>query len=180
MLGLENRPSELTQRLYGNLYKPQPGHFGLIKGDSVVWISCRDEMQRYRVRELLFATNRKANVIRFMKKIQDVIGLKNGDRLDVEGTADENIVRVRLPRFWQRNVSRSLVTALLRAGQHYARSYRSALKKVPYFNYTAYALDRFLGGFTKYRPRQFFGWQNTFDGMPKAAVRQCLVKEKKC
>lgn len=172
-------------------YKNLQGSFGVWKpgAASVNWQGCRDrfhaESNPEAVMSFLFFHQDKSanNVIDFIRTVEEIIKLKDEERLKISKTTNDSILFVEMSAWWKYRVRRSLLTALLRCGQNYTERTSAAFEKALYsFYYTAstrYACQRFLEGHTGSaikKNQQFDGWYQYFFNKQSPDVDKALVK----
>ena len=169
---------KIPNTIYGN----SSGDFGRIFWrrkdviDYIEWLSCRDAFLLENVKSFLFCARFRAGrrVIRFINKIEDMLGLEK--RLQIEPTSIADVLLVKLTSFWYKKHCKSLLTALLRAGQDYDRSLYRALAKSRYFEHTMPAVKLFLDGHTKLKKSyDFVGWVDNFIYMDEETAGEILI-----
>ena len=151
---------------------------------NVNWYGCREDFQTSskKIEHFVFrqevGTYRR--VIKFMERIQKDLQLKKKSCLKFSKTTDDKITYIVMSAWWLRPERRSLLTALLRAGQHYKRksSYKSAMRKIEYLDDTMPAVERFLEGYTKARSKwdNHYGWYDELEGLTKDEMKKALKK----
>lgn len=173
------------------------GSFGILlkkedKISGVSWEGCRDRFQTTSepkgFYEFLFCHQKGTgdNVIDFIRTVEEIIKLKEEDRLDIRKTTVENVIYIKLSEWWKYRVRRSLLTALLRCGQAYeernSANFEQALFSQYYTSNTKAAIVEFLKGRTASRLKKstgFSGWYQLFNAKKENDVRKYLVKLKK-
>lgn len=178
----------------GSPYKPTVGSLGVatIPGGATTWYTCRDTFHgvtnatKYAFILFCHQKDRQPNIIKFIRMIESVAGVKEENCVSFQATDDDNILRVNLSDWWNYHVRRSLLTAFLRCGQHFEKDngpgFTKALKSTPYTSSTMTAISRFLSGATactKVPKNGFYGWQAFFSGKKESDVKNLLVKLKK-
>ena len=163
------------------IYQAYTGSFGVITNRSnrnkrIEWESCREIFCYTRQKMFLYYSENSKNVIRFIKAIQKKLKLCKEDRLNIQ-CIDKNISLVVMSEFWLDQCRRSLLTALLRAGDMYKNKdcFDKAIEDQYYLKNTRYALNRFLSGHTNMKKFMFFdGWFDTFFDKTKDDVDSML------
>jgi hypothetical protein len=184
-------PAEEKVKIPNITYKNIQGSFGVwAPGQaSVNWQGCRDRFHQESdpdaVKSFLFFHQDKVadHVIDFIKTVEEIIKLKDCDRLKISKTDNKNVLFIEMSPWWKYRVRRSLLTALLRCGQNYTERTAKAFDKALYsFYYTAstkYATQRFLEGHTGSaikKNQQFGGWYQYFFNKQTPDIDKTLVK----
>lgn len=127
---------------------------------------------------------RSDDVIEFMKMVELVAKVEEEDALVISKTDLDNVVHVRMSKWWKQRVRRSLLTAFLRCSDAFKeRSGPSFVKTIfsrTYTEETREAIERFLDGYTlvKYsRKKEFSGWWELFKVGGNS--KKILVKKRK-
>ena len=176
----------------GGFYAPDMGSFGVLCKDTdyrrttVEWTHCREvfeaEFETKPFNRFLIRIDRKeaGRVARFLRAVQDQVGLPSGHRVRLERTNTKGVYLVVLGPFWRNEVRLSLLTCLLRAGRKYTKRYGfwEAMEDDKYLSETEDAVAWFLMGNTEYKPKGFFGWHTTFYEMSLRELSKTLTDPK--
>lgn len=184
--------SENKVKIPKSFNKPAVGAFGIVSGGNIGWQSCRETFQTVSepagVMEFLFHhhTNRAEDVIEFMRTVEQILRLPDEHCIEIKETTETNILHIKLSPWWKYRLRRSLLTALLRCGQHYTKhtgsGFETALWSQSYTAATKYAVERFLAGYTASKLKKrtgFAGWQNLFTHQANADTYLVKLKRKR-
>lgn len=137
------------------------------------WYSCREEFLAYdfkgqREEFLMFhPKGGYANLVAFMKRIEDKLGLQDTDRVQIFTTDNSCVSSFRVPAWWNTvEVRRQILTIFLRCAMEYKAkedNFEAALNSHSYIQVTRKAVDAFLNGRTVYHGNNFNGWVNVFN-----------------
>lgn len=177
-------------------YKKIEGSFGIMtrsndKVTNVTWEGCRDRFHGSSAPEAMMdflffhMAGTGKNVILFMKMVEALIKVKPEDCLEIHKTTSEQVLYIKMSKWWKYPLRRSLMTALLRAGQmftdHTSKGFEKALFAQYYLAQTKPAVGAFLGGRTasklKKRVSQSFpGWYSHFANKDETKVKETLTR----
>lgn len=177
---------------YG-IYTPSPGSFAKLWGrepkdgikDLEYWASCRDIFHRenrccrrfYFFHNLSEGQGRSISI--FVDKVDDLIGLGEGDRCRLGPTNKRSTMWIEPSRWWWgQSIRRSLFTALLRQSLTYRVSldnFEHSLYNGTYTGNTRAALDRFIAG-NNYYWGGAVGWMSAFDPDERDSARPVEIE----
>lgn len=156
---------------------------------QITWFTCRDSFQgaSEHIDFLLFYHQKDGGdrVINFIKTFEAACACPPDQGITFKKTSNPNCLWVGLSEWWKYRVRRSLLTALLRVGQSFAKDtgqdFVNTMNSMYYLDQTKTAVERFLSGHTacKMRRNEFSGWHAYFSTRTKEQIDKCLVKLKK-
>lgn len=171
-------------------YQGINGAFGIQTNKTIDWERCRERFQNKTendvVKSFLFycADGTTDNVIKFIKTVESICDCP--EDIKFKKTDHKNVIFVEMGSWWKQRVRRSLLTALLRCGQHFksdtGNGFVEALNSEHYTSATREAVEVFLSGRTAVKMKKsqsFTGWHDFFAHKNKTNILDCLVKLKK-